>query len=579
MTKSEEKINPLKGYEQMILATIRKMSLSARVSLTLITTLCIAVGGIHLYVSSASKKNIVDASTDQAKQAINQYKQLRGYYTENVVKKVKAGSDLKVSFHHKDIDKTIPLPATMIHDLSKQFSSSQDGMKLKLYSDFPFPNRSSRKLDHFARDAIKYLNDNPGKTFSRTESIDGTQYVRVAIADLMVAEACVTCHNTRSDTPKNDWKLGDVRGVLEVDNPIGNQLNATSSLSKNITFIVGVSVFLAWLAMYFILRWTSKELTSAATSLDRRASSISQSSLQLNETSNSLSKSSQEQAESVQENVAAMSQVTAMVDRTNSQSKVAADKAKETLSKASEGNQIMDEVVDTMSSIKSVTDQLKKTSEVISTIKSKTQVINEIVFKTQLLSVNASIEAARAGEHGKGFAVVADEVGKLAETSGAAANEIGQLIEGSRIQVEGFVSITNDRVTKGENITRQAKEIFDSISKEIESIQELAKDVSHANEEQKEGIHRISIALAQIDRTTQENTNDANMVNDLSNELKVYSQALKSVAHTIKSLISGSDQVSFSTSEAHESVSDDTKDSPRINLVSETEENSDKSLQ
>ena len=31
-----------------------------------------------------------------------------------------------------------------------------------------------------------------------------------------MGQACVACHNTHPESPKRDWKVGDVRGIQEV---------------------------------------------------------------------------------------------------------------------------------------------------------------------------------------------------------------------------------------------------------------------------------------------------------------------------------------------------------------------------
>jgi methyl-accepting chemotaxis protein len=61
----------------------------------------------------------------------------------------------------------------------------------------------------------------------------------VAIADKMVSEVCTGCHNSRADTPKNDWRLGDVRGVLEARSNISKPL--ASGQAAGLT-IVGARV-------------------------------------------------------------------------------------------------------------------------------------------------------------------------------------------------------------------------------------------------------------------------------------------------------------------------------------------------
>ncbi len=77
------------------------------------------------YIKKEVSQTLIESCIEMAKSNIEQFKILRGYYTENVVKKVTANPNMKVGFDHVDKMDTIPLPATMIHDLSKKFSEKK----------------------------------------------------------------------------------------------------------------------------------------------------------------------------------------------------------------------------------------------------------------------------------------------------------------------------------------------------------------------------------------------------------------------------------------------------------------------
>jgi methyl-accepting chemotaxis protein len=196
-----------------------------------------AIAVIWFVVPRVVNANATGEAVREGQQIASQFKIVRGYYTNDVVSKIVADGHLKVGFEH-DSANVVPLPATMIQDLSKLLSKQDTS--ISLYSEFPFPNRKDRKLDDFQKAAWDYLTKNPTATFSRNEVRNGKHIVRVAVADTMVAQACVNCHNTFPGSPKTDWKLGDVRGVLEVASVIDGQLADGAQLSK--LMIIGAGV-------------------------------------------------------------------------------------------------------------------------------------------------------------------------------------------------------------------------------------------------------------------------------------------------------------------------------------------------
>ncbi|MEP4771069.1 MAG: methyl-accepting chemotaxis protein [Roseibium sp.] len=219
------------------------LSFGTRLNITgkfILPVAVIAVLAIALFtflLPQAIERNVRAGVVDNAVQTANQFKTIRGYYTKNVINKVLADGNLQPSVSHKTEEGSIPLPATFIHDVSALLSKADTTMNL--YSQYPFPNRADRKLDNFQQEAWDHLSKNPDATYSRELEIEGKRVVRVAIADKMVAEGCVNCHNSIATSPKMDWQLGDVRGVLEVNSVIDSQLEAGTNLS---TWIIALTV-------------------------------------------------------------------------------------------------------------------------------------------------------------------------------------------------------------------------------------------------------------------------------------------------------------------------------------------------
>src|SRR5207253_5486632 len=110
----------------------------------------------------------------------------------------------------------VPLPATMVHEVNDVLNQ-KEGYAIRLYSRYPFAHRTNGgPRDKFEEEALASLTENPSSEFWRSEEHKGVPSVRLAVADVMVSQTCVNCHNTLANSPKTGWKLGDVRGALEV---------------------------------------------------------------------------------------------------------------------------------------------------------------------------------------------------------------------------------------------------------------------------------------------------------------------------------------------------------------------------
>ncbi len=216
-------------------------SLSWRLILPVPIAIVFCIAAIALIVPKIMADNARQEATRQGQQIADQFKTIRGYYTRNVIKKVLKSGSIKPSVDHKNEANSIPLPATFIHDVSKLLAKKDTNVNL--YSGFPWPNRKDRNLDEFQKQAWAFLSANPDKVFSRQEMINGNEVVRVAVPDKMVAKGCVACHNSNATSPKTDWKLGDVRGVLEVSTVITPQLAAGTAIANKMVIaaiVIGV---------------------------------------------------------------------------------------------------------------------------------------------------------------------------------------------------------------------------------------------------------------------------------------------------------------------------------------------------
>lgn len=219
------------------------------------------------YILPQKIENDIQKSVQQnSKVLVDQIRTFRSYYTENILSKIKQQTNLKVNFDHKTQNNTVPLPATMVHDLGELFTK-ETHFEIKMYSDYPFPNRAGRILDSFEKESLAYLLKNPNEIYVKKDIYNEKNVIRVAIPDFLYSQGCVSCHNTRADSPKKDWKLGDIRGIIEVITPIDEQVTS----SNEILWYFLAFIFIIIVALVIILIYLrQKELSSLNATLEEK---------------------------------------------------------------------------------------------------------------------------------------------------------------------------------------------------------------------------------------------------------------------------------------------------------------------
>lgn len=538
-----------------------------------------------LWQQGANLKNevIEEAGKAAAIASIENAKNARMFYSKEVIP---VAYSVGLNIHHQASveNKTIPIPASFMRAMGEMSGESGE---LRLFSDLPFNFRTAEesKLDSFETQAFEHLKTNPdGEYFQVETNQKGSLVFRYAVADVMHEQACINCHNTHPDSPKTDWKLGDVRGSLEVAIPLSTVI---SSINKSFLWLQGFIVVLgalSLLAAWFLAQWLSSRvdksvgvaeriaggdlnfdtpimdpdesgrLMNALTKMQNRlreliydlsydAKLLSDSAQHLEHQNNELNTAANQQQVSTEEVASTVIQLTNSMHQISDQAdnvyELAQDSVAAALASAksvhdsADGvNQMAEEIASATQSLRDLQNMSKDVDGIVSTIQA-------IAEQTNLLALNAAIEAARAGEHGRGFAVVADEVRSLSHRTAQSTSEISSVIA----KIQKMVALVSEDMDDGIKNMRQGIELAHAAGDSVEILEQKSKQVTSSIEqirnflrEHEAGmdvianrIAQIATSSAQVTAGNQEVGKSVDNLYQLASEIHKYTKQFKVV--------------------------------------------------
>ncbi|MDO5969104.1 DUF3365 domain-containing protein [Flavivirga aquimarina] len=176
----------------------------------------IAIGSISLIsCGGVPEENKASASTENVFSVAEVLEMVskendvtRTLYTKAIVGKGKTqGMKFDEDWRKDDVEAG-PLPALFLRGVATSIKKSPVPLGLYLGSDFPV-NAANKFVGKQAVLFEKIKEDQEPQFF-----YDEEQELHTAMfADVAGADACVTCHNNHKQSPKTDWKLGDVMGA------------------------------------------------------------------------------------------------------------------------------------------------------------------------------------------------------------------------------------------------------------------------------------------------------------------------------------------------------------------------------
>ena len=143
----------------------------------------------------------------------------RTVYSNEVVYRLQDVEEVIKASEHWDSQKALPLPAQMFRMSAGLVAKQTDAFSFALLSKWPLNKESGPKTEVEVA-GLDSVAKNPSKPFYGRETVGDVEYFTAVYADVAVSPSCVTCHNAHQDSPRNDFKAGDVMGGVVIRIPL-----------------------------------------------------------------------------------------------------------------------------------------------------------------------------------------------------------------------------------------------------------------------------------------------------------------------------------------------------------------------
>lgn len=199
-----------------------------------------------VYLSSLSEYFVRETALEGARLETKMLDEVWRFYSDEIQDIDFKTTKIAVTEKYKTVHPSLPLPATFAIDLGERISQRSPGMAVRVFSRYPWPDRphgGPQGADD--EQALAWLEararpgDSPPAEYVSFVTESGQRKLLYYTARHM-EQSCLGCHNEpRSNSPKKDWRVGDVVGVLKIVRPLNREIESTHQGLRGAFILMG----------------------------------------------------------------------------------------------------------------------------------------------------------------------------------------------------------------------------------------------------------------------------------------------------------------------------------------------------
>ena len=143
----------------------------------------------------------------------------RTFYTTEIVERMQMRGIVFAAENWRETAK-LPLPAQFLIEAGRLVAAEQrNGIRFRLISSWAI-NKKNSPTTEFERTGLTEILVNTDRPYTGVTTAGGARVFQALYPDKAVSQTCVGCHNSHPNSPKKDFKPGDVMGGILLTIPL-----------------------------------------------------------------------------------------------------------------------------------------------------------------------------------------------------------------------------------------------------------------------------------------------------------------------------------------------------------------------